>query len=557
MNVDRRRFIAWLSTGGIAVLLGPKVFAQEKEEAAAVATEAIAKAETLSGLTFTPEERDLMQKTVGEHLASFQKLREVPLGNAVSPALVFSPLLPGETVPTEVKKPRYGRLTRLGAPSDPAELAFLPVARLGDLIRRKAITSADLTELYLDRLKQYDPKLECVITLTADRAREEAKEADREVRRGRIRGPLHGIPYGLKDLFAARGARTTWGAKPFENQVLDEDATVVTRLREAGAVLLAKLSVGALAWGDVWFGGTTKNPWKLDQGSSGSSAGPASATVAGCVGFAIGTETLGSIMSPSARCGATGLRPTFGRVSRAGGMALAWSMDKAGPICRAVEDCALVLDAIRGADGKDPAALDAPFNWDAGADPRALRVGYDKAAFEEKSDDAEFNQTGLRTLREMGIDPKPITLPDLPVSDMLFILEAEAAAAFDDLTRTNRDELLVRQVEDAWPNVFRAARFIPAVEYIQANRIRTLLMQRFGAMMADVDVYVHPTFGGNTLLATNLTGNPSLVLPNGFREDGTPVSFCFTGRLFGEAELCLLAKAYQDRTGYHLKHPML
>jgi Asp-tRNA(Asn)/Glu-tRNA(Gln) amidotransferase A subunit family amidase len=311
-----------------------------------------------------------------------------------------------------------------------------------------------------------------------------------------------------------------------------------------------------LAWGDVWFDATTKNPWNLEQGSSGSSAGPASATVAGLVGFSIGTETLGSIISPSQRCGATGLRPTFGRVSRHGGMALSWSMDKVGPICRSVEDCALVLDAIRGSDGKDADVIDAPFNWDVTQDPRLLRVGYDAEAFEkDDSDDKEFNQAALDTLREMGFDLIPIKLPELPVGDMLYILEAEAAAAFDDLTRSNKDDQLVRQIDEAWPNVFRAARFIPAVEYIQANRVRTLLMRQFEEMMEYVDVYVHPTYGGKTLVATNLTGHPSVVLPNGFREDGTPTSITFTGKLFGEAELLLVAKAYQDETGFHERHP--
>jgi Asp-tRNA(Asn)/Glu-tRNA(Gln) amidotransferase A subunit family amidase len=344
---------------------------------------------------------------------------------------------------------------------------------------------------------------------------------------------------------------------PYKDQMIDEDATVVTKLRDAGAVLLAKTSVGALAWGDVWYDGVTKNPWKPDEGSSGSSAGSASATAAGLIGMGIGTETLGSVVSPSTRCGVTGLRPTFGRVSRHGGMALSWSMDKVGTLCRAVEDCAIVLEAIRGSDGKDGAVIDAPFPWDAGRDPRKLHVGYDALAFEEESEDHAFDEAALGVLRKMGFYLTPVQLPDLPVDQLLFILEAEAAAAFDDLTRSNRDDLMVRQVEDAWPNVFRAARFIPAVEYIQANRARTILMQRFEESMQGIDVYIHPTFGGKTLLATNLTGHPSVVLPNGYRENGTPTSITFTGRLFGEADLLLVAKAYQDETGFHLKHPPL
>jgi Asp-tRNA(Asn)/Glu-tRNA(Gln) amidotransferase A subunit family amidase len=313
--------------------------------------------------------------------------------------------------------------------------------------------------------------------------------------------------------------------------------------------------VGALAWGDVWYGGTTKNPWNLEQGSSGSSAGPAAATAAGLVGFSIGTETLGSIISPAQRCGVTGLRPTFGRVSRYGVMALSWTMDKVGPICRTSQDCALVLETIRGRDGKDEAVIEAGFGWNAGRNPLSLRVGYDVAAFEEESDDSALDQAALATLRRMGYELVPVRLPDLPVGDMLFILEAEAAAAFDDLTRSDRDDLLVRQIDEAWPNVFRTARFIPAVEYIQANRVRTILMQQYQDAIAEVDVYVHPTYGGNTLLVANLTGQPSVVVPHGLREDGTPASITFTGQLFGEANLLTVSMAFQNETGDHLRKP--
>ena len=550
--LDRRRFIAWFSATGLAALLAPKILAQDE---ATIPTQVIAEAESLSGLTFTDEERELMQKSVKEHLDNYKKLREIPLPNQVPPAQIFRPLLPGKTVDETVTPTVFSEIKTGRMPTNASEIAFYPLPRLANLLRKRRMTSVGLTELYLERLKTFDPKLKCVISLTPDLALEQARDADRELRKGRYRGPLHGIPYGLKDLFATKGAKTTWGAMPFKDQVIDEDATIVTRLAEAGAVLVAKLSVGALAWGDVWFDATTKNPWNLEEGSSGSSAGPASATVAGLVGFSIGTETLGSIISPSHRCGATGLRPTFGRVSRHGGMALSWSMDKVGSICRGVEDCAMVLDVIRGSDGKDAAVIDAPFNWDVTRDPRSLRVAFDAEAFEHDSDDKAFDEKALETLRSMGFDLKPIKLPDLPVGDMLFILEAEAAAAFDELTRSNRDDLLVRQIEQAWPNVFRTARFIPAVDYIQANRVRTLLMQQFEEVMSEVDVYVHPTYGGRTLVATNLTGHPSIVLPNGFRENGTPTSITFTGKLFGEADLLLVAKAFQDETGFHEKHP--
>jgi Asp-tRNA(Asn)/Glu-tRNA(Gln) amidotransferase A subunit family amidase len=415
--------------------------------------------------------------------------------------------------------------------------------------------------MYLSRLKKYGSKLECVITLTEERALEAARRADAEIAAGNYRGPLHGIPWGAKDLLAVAGYKTTWGAMPYKDQVIEADATVVKRLDDAGAVLVAKLSLGALAWGDVWYGGKTRNPWDYEQGSSGSSAGSAAATAAGLVGFSIGTETWGSIVSPSTRCGTTGLRPTFGRVSRHGAMALSWSMDKIGPICRSVEDCALVFDAICGPDGHDLSVVDAPFNWDASLDVKALRVGYVDSAFaEEREEQEEWRQFDLMTLdklRSLGIELVPIELPDLPIESLSFVLNAEAAAAFDDLTRSNRDDLMVRQVRNAWPNVFRQARLIPAVEYINANRVRTLAMQAMAEIMSKIDVYIAPSFVGSNLLLTNLTGHPSVVLPNGFREDGTPTSITFMGDLFAEARALAVARAYQEASDFHLRHPTL
>jgi Asp-tRNA(Asn)/Glu-tRNA(Gln) amidotransferase A subunit family amidase len=446
-------------------------------------------------------------------------------------------------------------------PSDLEELAFWPITHLSQLIESRRVSSRDLTEMYLSRLKKYGQKLECVITLTEELALEQARRADEEIAAGEYRGPLHGIPWGAKDLLAVRGYKTTWGAKPYEDQVIDEDATVVKRLAEAGAVLVAKLTLGALAWGDVWYGGRTRNPWNYEQGSSGSSAGSAAATAAGLVGFAIGTETWGSIVSPCNRCGTTGLRPTFSRVSRHGAMALSWSMDKIGSICRSVEDCALVFDAIYGPDGHDLSVVEAPFDWDAELDIERLRVGYVQSAFEEEREEQEdwkrFDAAALETLGSLGLDLVPIELPDLPIGALSFILNAEAAAAFDDLTLSNRDDLMVRQVARAWPNTFRHARFIPAVEYIKANRVRTLAMQAMAEIMSEIDAYICPSYGGDNLLLTNLTGHPSVVLPNGFREEGTPTSITFMGRLFGEAELLALARAYQEATDFHLRHPTL
>ena len=444
--------------------------------------------------------------------------------------------------------------------ADLEEAAFWPVTKLAELIRTRQVTSLELTRMYLDRLKRYGPTLECTITLTEERALEQARRADEEIAAGRYRGPLHGIPWGVKDLLAVKGYPTTWGAEPYVDQVIDMDAAAVRRLDEAGAVLVAKLTVGALAMGDVWYGGKTRNPWNLEQGSSGSSAGSAAATVAGLVGFSLGTETLGSIVSPSTRCGATGLRPTFGRVSRHGAMALSWSMDKIGPICRSVEDCALVFDAIHGADEHDPSSRDAPFVWDANIDVRGLRIGYLKSGFDDEPESEparewrRMDREVLDVLRSLGVELIPFELPgDLPVGALRLILHAECAAAFDDLTRSGRDRMM--EERSSWPNTFRQARFIPAVEYIQANRARTLVMAALDEAMRDIDVFVTPSYAGDVLLMTNLTGQPAVVLPNGFRADGTPVSISFIGNLWGEAETLAVAKAYQDATEFHLRRP--
>jgi Asp-tRNA(Asn)/Glu-tRNA(Gln) amidotransferase A subunit family amidase len=455
-------------------------------------------------------------------------------------------------------------------PADDDALAFLTAAELGALIHSRQISSEELTTFYLERLRRYDPQLHCVITLTEERALAAARRADRELGKGKWRGPLHGVPWGAKDLLSVKGYPTTWGAKPYLDQVIDEDATVVSRLDEAGAVLVAKLTLGALAWGDVWFGGTTRNPWNTEQGSSGSSAGPASATAAGLVGFSVGSETWGSIVSPSTRCGVSGLRPTFGRVSRHGAMALSWSMDKLGPICRSVEDCGLVMEAIHGADGLDPTAVDRPYAWGTKLDLSALRFGYLRSDFERElefgdgDDEAarqraqewrRFDLESLETIRSLGMELVPLQLPDIPVGALSFILSAEAGAAFDELTRSGRDDELVRQIENAWPNVFRQSRTIPAVEYIQANRVRTVLMRKMEELLAGLDGWLAPSIAGDNLLLTNLTGHPSVVLPNGFCSDGTPTSFAVNGRLFGETEILAVAHSYQSATGFHLRRP--
>jgi Asp-tRNA(Asn)/Glu-tRNA(Gln) amidotransferase A subunit family amidase len=518
----------------------------------------IAYAEKIAGLAFTEAERKLMLDGVNEQLEHYQKLRTVSIDNAVPPALAFDPRLPGMQFETRRKRSRFSRVRKLHAPADLEEVAFWPMSQLAELIRTRQVSSVELTKMYLARLKRYDPVLKCVVTLTEDLALKQARRADREIARGQYRGRLHGIPYGAKDLLATRGIRTTWGAEPYRDQIFDYNATVVDRLAEAGAVLVAKLSLGALAWGDVWLDGvTTLNPWNLEEGSSGSSAGSASATAAGLVGFAIGTETLGSIVSPSTRCRVTGLRPTFGRVSRHGAMALSWTMDKIGPIGRSVEDCALVFDAIYGPDGRDLTVVDLPFNYDAGLDVTQLRVGYIKRAFEVERDNQVNDETSLAVLQSLGIRLIPIELPELPLEALEPILTAESAAAFDELTRSNHDDLLARQVKDAWPNTLRQARLIPAVEYIQANRVRTLAMQAMQSLMDKIDVYVAPSFGNANLLLTNLTGHPAVVVPNGVTVKGESSSLTFTGRLYGEAAALSVAKAYQDATRFHLRHPEL
>jgi Asp-tRNA(Asn)/Glu-tRNA(Gln) amidotransferase A subunit family amidase len=542
------------------------------DDGSVVTEEMIRNAEWVSGVQFSDEERKLMREGVNELVASYTRLREVELGNDVPPALVFQPAADrrsgGETT---IRGATPSKSAAGERPASDTDLAFLPVTELSALVRTRKVSSMALTRLYLDRLKRHDPELQCVISLTEELALHQAAQADREIAAGHYRGPLHGIPWGAKDLLAVDGYRTTWGARPYESQMIEQTASVVSRLNEAGAVLVAKLTLGALAWGDVWYGGETKNPWNLEQGSSGSSAGPAAATAAGLVAFALGSETWGSIVSPCTRCGVTGLRPTFGSVSRHGAMALSWSMDKIGPIARSVEDCALIFDAIRGTDGLDPSVIDRPFSWPLNGDVRTLRVGYIPELFEVETgadieDEAdrvrarernEFDRRTLETLRGLGFKLVPMDLPaSYPVDDLSFILTAEAATAFDGLTRSGKDDTLVRQVTNAWPNVFRQGQTIPAVEYIRANRIRSLVIAEMEQKLADVDLYVCPSFGGNNLLLTNLTGHPCVVLPNGFyTADNTPASITVCGTLNGETELLAVAHAYQQVTDFHLKRP--
>lgn len=515
-------------------------------------TDDIRAAESLIGVPMTPAERELMLEDVRQQLRAYETLHAQDFPNDLPPALVFDP---GYAPDDPTGQPVFDPPGYVARPARAADIAFLSVGELGALLRQGDITSLELTRIYLDRIRRHGPDLLAVITLTEDRALGDARRADRDFAAGIDRGPLQGIPYGLKDLFAVEGYPTTWGARPFRDQVLGESATVATRLADAGAVLLAKTSVGALAWGDVWFGGQTRSPWNPEVGASGSSAGSAAGVAAALFPVAIGTETSGSIISPSIRNGVTGLRPTFGAVSRTGVMALSWSMDKIGPICRFVEDCARVFAAIRGPDGIDPTVREAGFPYDPDASLADLRLGYLEGDFRGAYPGVENDARVLDALREAGYRLAPVSLPDVPVDALGFILETEAAAAFDALTRSGRDDLMVRQVRDAWPNVFRAARFVPAVEYIQANRLRVRLIEGLQAMLADLDVVLTPCLGGAALVATNLTGHPMIVVPTSLGPDALPRGICLIGRPFGEAALLTAARDLQAMLGFHLRRP--
>lgn len=520
--------------------------------------EIVKQAEKIMGLEFTVAEADSMLVELTDTRKNFEEIRKVELKNEVCPALLFNPLPVGFKFEKGQSFFKASDLKMVTMPTDKNDLAFYNVRQLAELIKTKKISSVELTKFYLERLKKYDPQLQCVVTLTEDLALKQAAQADAEIAAGKYRGLLHGIPYGAKDLLAKKGYKTTWGSVPYKDQVLDYDAVVVERLEKSGAILCAKLTLGELAWGDVWFGGTTKNPWNLKRGSSGSSAGSASSVAAGLLPFAIGSETLGSIVSPSSECGDTGLRPTFGRVPRTGAMALSWSMDKLGPICRTVEDCAIVFNAIYGKDGKDLTVMDAPFQFDGTKkDLKGIKIGYLKTDFEGKYGNKTTDSLTLLTMKKLGAELIPMELPSLPSNDLSFLLTVEGAAAFDDITRSGKDDLMVRQIKNAWPTAFRAARFVPAVEYIQANRHRSLLIQDFHKKLGDIDVYLSPALSGRNLTMTNLTGHPCVVLPNGFRKEGRPVSITFMGKLFGEGKLLQVAKIYQEATDFHLKHPKL
>jgi Asp-tRNA(Asn)/Glu-tRNA(Gln) amidotransferase A subunit family amidase len=540
------------------ILFASATFISSAQQTDTITRTDIQTAGKLFSINFTAAEIDSMYVTILQRNAQYKRRYNLKLDNSVPMSLWQSPVLPGMQFETVQKQVKWDLPKNVSLPSNKNDLAFYSVLQLASLIKNKKISSVELTQFFLNRIKKWGDTLQCVISITEDIAMQQARAADAEIAAGNYRGPLHGIPYGLKDLFAVKGTKTTWGASVYKDQVIDEDAYVYTKLKEAGAVLVAKFTLGALAQGDWWFGGRTKNPWNQNFGSSGSSAGSASATVAGLVPFAIGTETLGSIVSPSHTNGATGLRPTFGAVSRSGGMTLCWSLDKTGPICRSAEDAAVVFYYIKGTDGKDPGAVNMPFNYSAKTDIKKLRIGYAKNFFDRIKDTSANEWKVLKAFEQMGVQLIPVNFPDstaYPYDIVGITLAAESAAAFDELTRTNLDDQLTRQNRNDWPNYFRAARFIPAVEYVNAQRHRYLLMKKMQEFFTTVDVVITPTYAGSQLAITNLTGHPALCMPTGFSRQGLPTSITLLGNLYGEANLLSVGKALQQNTGWDDVHP--
>lgn len=542
-SVSRRDLLAAVAAVGVgtATFQRAAVAAAAAQPEGLVTPEMVKSAEWIAGVELTEAERKSVAGALTNARRNVAAFHKLDIGYSIPPAIGFT-AAPGEA-------PSGGRgkvelVTQPGVlkrPEADDDLAFAPLTTLAGLLQSKQVTSVELTKLYLGRLKKYDPALLCVVSLTEELALKQAAEADKAIAAGKYRGPLHGVPWAAKDLIAYPGYPTTWGAAHFKERKIDEKATVAWRLDDAGAVVACKTTLGSLAWGDLWFGGQTRNPWNIKQGSSGSSAGTASAVAAGLVGFGIGSETHGSIVSPSTRCGVTGLRPTFGRVSRYGCMALSWSLDKVGPMCRSVEDCALVFGAIHGADGKDATAQDRPFNWPAPVKLQDLTVGY------VEGQNGGSSEADRKVLSDLGVKLVPIKLPQAIAGGLIgLILDVESATAFDAVTREG-----VRDGLGLWPNTFRRGRFVTAVDYLTAQRARTLLMREMAKAIASVDLYV----GGNDLAITNLTGHPTICLPNGFSKAGTPNALTFTGQLFGESKLLAVAKAYQDATGHHLKRP--
>jgi Asp-tRNA(Asn)/Glu-tRNA(Gln) amidotransferase A subunit family amidase len=590
---SRRRFIGFFSGVGLGGTLLPGVlWTQVQQDGAQRITQPmLTDALALSGLTFTEEEQKALLQSANQNLTRYEDIRKTHIPNDVAPPFYFSPLVPGMKV-NRVKLPVRFSTPRVRRPANLEEVAFWPITQLSQLVRTRQVTSLELTEMYLGRLHRYNEKLNCVVTFLDDLARTQASQADAEIKAGRHRGPLHGIPWGAKDIIAAKGYKTTWGSGAYKDQMIEQDASVVEILRDAGAVLVAKLTTGELAQGDQWFGGQTKNPWNLSEGSSGSSAGPASATAAGLVPFGIGSETSGSILSPAARCGVTGLRPTFGRISRHGVMTLSWTQDRLGPLCRYAEDCAMVMSVIAKPDGRDLSVSELPFNWNPRIDIRKLRVGYLKAAFDETTNPVtkKFNEAAMAQIEKLGVKLIEVKVPEGAADSGGF--GVESGAFFDEMIRSGQDK---QMTNPARANSFRGSRLTPAVEYLQAQRARAMMMTKLAEATAEVDVYLVPanSGGGGGRGATagapaddtavtaptagrgpgrggfqqgaagrhfnmaNVAGYPVISLPHGFQDTGSPTALTFYGQPFKETEIIALAKTYQDVSGFHLKHPNL
>lgn len=588
---SRRRFLAACSATGItsALLPGALWARMQDQQAPRITAAMLADALKISGLEFTEDERAQMLDNLNQNLTRYEALRALDIDADIAPPMYFSPLVPGTPVDRTPQPFRPAPVPAVTRPARLEEVAFWPIPHLAELVRTRQVSATELTTMYLERLKRYNPLLNCVVSLTEDLAVQQAAQADREIAAGGYRGPLHGLPWGCKDIIAVAGYPTTWGSGAFKDQVIDSEATVVRLLREAGAVLVAKLATGELAGGHHWFGGRTNNPWNPEEGSSGSSAGPAAATAAGLVAFSIGTETNGSIIYPATVCGIAGLRPTFGRVSRHGAMTLSWTQDRLGPMCRTAEDCAIVLHAIAHPDERDPSVTALPFNWNATLDVRGLRVGYFAAGFSETDRDPEWTRHDrqvLDDLRALGVTLEPFTLPDMPLNVLTGILGAESGAAFDEFLRSGRTKELTSARR---ANGFRTSRLIPAVEYLQVQRVRAMVMRQFAATVSRFDVYIAPFMvaRGSTgdplaaaastassaapasetppapspirdhFQAANVCGYPALSVPTGFTAEGLPTSIMFLGRLYNEAGILALARAYQERTRWHLRTPPL
>ena len=561
LTVRRRSFLAYCSGTGLGATLFPgALWAQTEEGQADVTIEMIDYAAKLAGLEFSAEDREHMLEGVRNNLAGFRSLHALDIDQNVPPPLYFNPAVPGQVFDQAPRAFNVGAREKVTRPTNLEAVAFWSVTALSSLVQSRQVTATELTRMYLERIRRLDPLVRSVITLTEERALEQAAKADEEIAAGRYRGLLHGIPWGAKDLLAARGYRTTWGFKAYEDQVIDMDATVVQRLDNAGAILIAKLSTGEIARGDSWLGIQTRNPWNTKEGSGGSSAGPGAATAAGLVGFSIGTDTTGSILGPSRTCGITGLRPTFGRVSRHGVMPVCWSLDKVGPMCRSAADCAIVFEAIYGADGQDLAVVDKPFNYDGDASIDDIRVGYLRSAFERDANDdnhtaIQNDLTSLDTLRNLNVDLVPVELPEHADMDALQMLLVDEAAAFDELVHNGNIDLFRQDIEEPEDMLMRIARLHPAVEYVQINRRRMLLIQGMAEIFDRIDVLVSPFGGSNVQSATSLTGHPSVAIQNGFGDDGTPTGCQIIGQLYGEADALGLARAYQQATDFHRQHP--